>query len=149
LLDDPRLAREWIDAHGAAATLSELHALVVRAREREHAESVMNLRLEWMHARGAAHHTLARRQSLVGLYDLRETFETATKALPQGFLSAASAIGNASCLEPLAHAWSASPKDLEWRHQLAMTAGTIVRREKLNGRSALVKRLRSQWPGFV
>jgi hypothetical protein len=148
-LDDPVAVREWIQAYGSSATLSTLHALVTRTREREHAESSSRLRSEWLNARGQAHHALARRESLVALYDLRETFEAATQALPQPFVSSAAAIGDASCLEPLARAWSASPKDLTWRHQLETTAATIMRRARLSGRSAIVKKLRANFPGFV
>jgi HEAT repeat protein len=148
-LDDPVAVREWIQAYGGSATLSTLHALIEKARQREHAESSSRLRSEWLHARGQAHQALARRQSLVALYDIRETFEAATRALPQSFVSSVAAIGDASCLEPLARAWSASPKDLTWRHQLESTAATITRRARLSGRSAVVKKLRASFPGFV
>src|SRR5688572_20579789 len=142
-LDDPVAVREWIQAYAASATLSTLHALVTRTRERQQGESSSRLRSEWLQARGHAHQALARRQSLVALYDIRETFESATGALPQSFISAAAAIGDASCLEPLARAWSASAKDLNWRHQLSTTATTITRRARLTGRSAIVKKLRA------
>jgi hypothetical protein len=148
-LDDPVQVREWIQAYGAGATLNTLHELVTRTREREHAESSSRLRSEWLQARGRAHQALAKRDSVVALYDLRETFEGATSALPQSFLSTATAIGDASCLEPLARAWAASGKDLDWKHQLSMTATAIMRREKLTGRSAVVKKLRANFPGFV
>ena len=148
-LDDPMQVREWIQAYGADASLSTLHELITRTREREHAESSSRLRSEWLQARGRAHQALAKRDSLVALYDLRETFEVATGALPQSFLSTAAAIGDASCLEPLARAWAAAGKDLDWNHQLSTTAATIMRREKLTGRSAAVKKLRANFPGFV
>ena len=148
-LDDPVQVREWIQAYGAGATLSTLHELITRTREREHAESSSRLRSEWLQARGRAHQALAKRDSLVALYDLRETFEAATGALPQSFLSTAAAIGDASCLEPLARAWAAAGKDLDWNHQLSTTAATIMRREKLTGRSAAVKKLRANFPGFI
>ena len=148
-LEDPLQVREWIQAYGAGATLNTLHELVTRTREREHAESSSRLRSEWLEARGRAHQALAKRNSLLALYDLRETFEAATAALPQSFLSTAAAIGDASCLEPLARAWAAAGKDLEWTHQLSTTAAAIMRREKLTGRSAAVKKLRANFPGFV
>lgn len=148
-LDDPVQVREWIQAYGADATLSTLHELITRTREREHAESSSRLRSEWLQARGRAHQALAKRDSLVALYDLRETFEAATGALPQSFLSTAAAIGDASCLEPLARAWATAGKDLDWNHQLSTTAATIMRREKLTGRSAAVKKLRANFPGFI
>ena len=148
-LDNPSAVREWIQAYGSSASLSTLHALVTNSREREGAETSSRLRLEWLHARGQAHQALARRQSLVALYDLRETFAAAPTALPQSFLSTAAAIGDTSCLEPLARAWAAAGKDLDWKHQLSTTAATVMRREKLTGRSALVKKLRANFQGFV
>jgi hypothetical protein len=148
-LDDPVQVREWIQAYGAGATLSTLHELVTRTRGREHAESSARLRSEWLQARGRAHQALAKRDSLVALYDVRETFEAATSALPQSFLSTAAALGDASCLEPLARAWAAAGKDLNWKHQLSTTAAAIMRREKLSGRSAAIKKLRANFPGFV
>jgi hypothetical protein len=148
-LEDPVQVREWIHAYGAGAALNTLHELVTRTREREHAESSSRLRSEWLQARGRAHQALAKRDSLVALYDLRETFESATSALPQSFLSTAVAIGDASCLEPLARAWAIAGKDLDWKHQLSTTASAIMRREKLTGRSAAVKKLRANFPGFV
>jgi hypothetical protein len=148
-LEEPVAVREWIQAYGAGATLSTLHELVTRTREREHAESSSRLRSEWLEARGRAHLALAKRQSLMALYDLREAFEAATGALPQSFLSAAAAIGDASCLEPLARAWVAAGKDVTWKHQLSTTATTIMRREKLTGRSGAVKKLRANFSGFV
>ncbi len=148
-LDDPVAVREWIQAYGSDATLSTLHALVTKTREREHAESSSRLRSEWLQARGRAHQALARRQSLVAVYDLRETFETATGALPQTFVTSAAAIGDASCLDPLARAWAAAGKDLNWKHELSTTAAAIMRRERLTGRSAAVKKLRANFPGFV
>ena len=148
-LDDPTAVREWIQAYGAGATLSTLHELVTRTREREQDESSSRIRAEWLQARGRAHQTLARRESLVALYDLRETFESATSALPQSFLSTATAIGDASCLEPLARAWAAAGKDLNWKHQLSTTAATIMKREKLTGRTAAIKKLRANFPGFL
>lgn len=148
-LEDPVAVREWIHAYGADATLSTLHELVTRTREREHAESSSRLRSEWLEARGRAHQALAKRDSLVALYDLRETFEAATAALPQSFLSTAAAIGDASCLEPLARAWAAAGKNLEWKHRLSTTAAAIMRREKLTGRSGAIKKLRANFPDFV
>jgi HEAT repeat protein len=148
-LDDPVAVREWIQAYGADATLSTLHRLVMRTREREHDESSSRLRLEWRQARGRAHQALARRGSLVALYDLRETIESATTALPHSFLSTTTAIGDASCLEPLARAWAAAGKDLDWKHQLSTSAASIMRREKLTGRSAVIKKLRANFPGFL
>ena len=57
-------------------------------------------------------------------------------------------VGDASCLEPLARAWSAT-REAGWRAQLAEAARQIVARAKLGGRSAVVKGIRANWAGFI
>ena len=83
------------------------------------------------------------------LYDARETFSSAQAPLPPGFLEAIRRLGDASCLEPLARAWSATREA-----RLAGTARETARREivarsKLGGRNAVVKGIRANWPGFI
>jgi hypothetical protein len=147
--DHPASLREWLVAHDAAA-LSELHALVARSREQEAAEPVAQRRQEWLAARGAVHAALARRGSSVSLYDLRETLDVARAPLPVDFLTAVATIGDATCLEPLARAWAAAPAgEPWWRDRLAGAAAEIMRRTRLSGRSAVVKRVRAKWTGFV
>jgi hypothetical protein len=86
----------------------------------------------------------------VALYDLRETFDAAAAPLPLDFLVAASAIGDASCLEPLARAWAAAPPgETWWRDRLADVAAEIMHRTRLSGRSNVVKRIRTRWTGFL
>ena len=148
VFDDPRAAREWLDAH-AGGPLSPLHAAVAAIRERERREPSARLRQEWLMTRGAVHAALARRGSRVAVYDLREAFDAAQGALPVDFLSAIGVIGDASCLEPLARAWAASPGDAWWRDHLCQTAQDILKREKLTGRSAVVKRVRAKYIGFL
>ena len=146
-VDDPIAAREWVEAHGRAATLSKLHDMVTAFREHEGAAASRD-RDEWQRARGAAHRALAEQGSRLALYDLRETFATARAPLPSGFLEAITAVGDASCLEPLAHAWSATP-GTEWRGQLVEAAQRILHRSRLTGRSAVVKGIRANWEGFL
>lgn len=147
--DDPATVQQWLAAH-AEAPLSELHALIARLREREQAETAAPRRREWLAARGAIHAVLARRRSRVALYDLREAFDAATAPLPLDFLTAAATLGDATCLEPLARAWSAAPaEDAWWRARLAETAAALVRTHGLTGRHAAVKRVRTRWPGFL
>jgi hypothetical protein len=145
-------AREWLATHERAA-LSEIHDFVVRAREQER---VFRLKAEatkardWVVTRAAAHALLARRGSTVALYDLREAFDAAREPLPLDFLTAVTAIGDASCLEPMARAWKAAPRSEGWwRERLADAAAEIVHRTRLSGRSAVVKRLRAKFHGFV
>jgi hypothetical protein len=147
--DDPLRVCEWLAAEGRTAALSRLHDLIVRARERERADPSPRVRQEWQTARGAAHALLAERGSRVAAYDLREAFDGAAGPLPRDFLAAITAIGDASCLEPMARAWAAPPGEGWWRERLADAAADIVNRTRLSGRSAVVKRIRSKWPGFL
>jgi hypothetical protein len=147
-IDDPLAVREWIGAHGGRAPLSTLHDLVVRCREREKAEPSARLRQEWVVVRGAAHAALAQRGSRVALYDLRESFDAATTTLPLDFLTAVTAAGDASCLEPLARAWDAARADAWWRDRVAGAAAEIATRERIGARNAALKRLRARWPDF-
>jgi len=147
--DDPAAARQWVAARAAKAALSELHDALVRMREREGGERSESRKQEWLAARGAAHAALAARRSRIALYDLKEAFDTAPRPLPLDFLTAIAAIGDASCLEPLARAWAAAPQDAWWRQRLAAAAEEIVDRTRLSGRSAVMKRLRAKWAGFI
>ena len=149
ILGDAATAREWIATHGATAPLSHLHQLVVAIRERERAEPSAQRRQEWVVTRGAAHAALAQRGSRVALYDLREAFDAAAGALPLDYLTAVNAIGDASCLEPMARAWAAAPGDSWWRDRVSEAAAEIMHRTRLSGRSAVVKRIRAKWSGFL
>jgi hypothetical protein len=146
---DPRAVGEWLGRHGATASLSSIHDLMTRLRERERTEPDAGRRQEWLTARGATHAVLAGRGSRVALYDLREAFDEATGALPLDFLAAVTAIGDASCLEPMARAWAAAPHETWWRDRLAGAARDIMRRTRLTARHAVVKRVRSKWPGVL
>lgn len=148
-LDDPVGAREWLASH-QGVPLSELHEFIVHAREAETRESSARRRQDWLVTRAAAHAVLAQRGSRVALYDLRETFDAAAAPLPLDFLVAAAAIGDATCLEPMARAWAAAPPgETWWRDRLADVAGDIMHRTRLSGRSNVVKRIRARWTGFL
>lgn len=146
---DPAQVREWVAAHGRTGPLSVLHDLIARARDRERTEPSPRVRQEWQAARAAVHAALAERGSRVALYDLRETFDAAAGPLPRDFLAAVTAIGDASCLEPMARAWSAAGGEVWWRERVADAAAGIVQRTRLSGRSAVVKRIRAKWVGFL
>jgi hypothetical protein len=148
-LEDPVAAREWVDAHGAQATLAKVHDAIKAFREHEILAPSNRHRDEWMQARGAAHRALASRGSRLALYDAVDTVRSATGELPSGFVEALHALGDASCLEPLARAWSAAPRGSPWRARLEETARDIVRRSKLGHRSAVLKEIRATWQGFV
>jgi hypothetical protein len=145
----PAAVREWLAAQGAHAPLSALHHLITRIREHERNEPSGRRRQEWHVARAAAHAVLARRGSRVALYDLRETFDGAQGPLPLDLLHAVTRLGDASCLEPLARAWTAAAKEKWWRDQLAKAARGILSREKLTARHAAVRRIRARFPGFL
>jgi hypothetical protein len=144
--DDPDLVRSAALEAGQAVPLTDLHRLVVVVRDREAATSDPLLRERWTAARGALHQVLAARGSRVALYDLRETVGRSGGHLPITMLSALSAIGDASCLEPLAAAIGAAREP--WaREQLARAFGDIRRRERLTKRHAVMKRIASKFPG--
>ncbi|MGE0443985.1 MAG: hypothetical protein AB7P99_02055 [Vicinamibacterales bacterium] len=146
---DPLELREWLGGQ-AGAPLSVLHDVVVEARERERREPSARRREHWLVTRGTAHAILARRGSRVALYDLKETFDAATGPLPIDFLAAITAIGDASCLEPMARAWAAAaPAERWWRDRLADAAADIMHRTRLSGRSAVVRRIRAKFSGFL
>jgi hypothetical protein len=135
-----------------------LHSVVQRVRDRERQANDEVRRTEWMTARAIAHQVLAARGSTVALYDLRETIESGEQA-PVEMIAAIAAIGDKTCLEPIAAAYSrlatqpvgqsprqAAPATDWWREHLAVAFRTIAAREKLNERHAVTKRLRARWP---
>jgi hypothetical protein len=147
--DDPRDVQEWLAHHGDAP-LSSLHGLIAHIREREGREPQAARRREWLIARGAVHAALARRGSRVALYDLREAFDGAQSPLPLDFLTAVTTIGDVTCLEPMARAWSTTPPgEAWWRDRLADAAADVASRLSLTGRSPAVKRVRAKWAGFL
>lgn len=146
--EDPASARAWLHSHHDAP-LSELHDFLVRARDTEKRES-SSRQQDWQMIRAAAHAVLASRGSRVALYDLRETFDAARGPLPLDFLTAVRKVGDASCLEPMARAWTASPSsETWWRERLADTAADIMQRTRLSGRSNVIKRIRAKFDGFL
>lgn len=147
-LDNPLAMSEWVAGH-RDAPLSALHEVVVRTRSQDLDGLPTQIRQAWTVARGAAHAALAERGSRVALYDLRESFDSARTPLPLDFLSAMGTLGDATCMEALAHAWSVAPDDTWWRDRLRETATDIMKRGKLTGRHPAIKRLRSKYPDFV
>ena len=75
--------------------------------------------------------SLAARGSRLAVYDLKETLTGMTGPLPVGFLAAAAAVGDADCLEPLAHAWLNATDDAWWRAHLTEAFAAIVKREAI------------------
>ncbi len=147
LPDDPAALRHALNLAGKTAPLPMLRQVVDRVREREGSEPAA-ARDQWRLARAAAHVALASRGSHQALYDLRESLETAKTPLPVEFLTALSMVGDASCLEAVAAA-HAKAKDAWWRHHLADAFYTIVTRERLTSRHAVMKKIAKRSPGLV
>ena len=153
LPDDPRTLRAALAAQAEQAPLPILHRLIEVIRAREQAVTLAGgakaivRRDEWRAVRGALHQALALRGSRIALYDLRETIDECGEALPPSFMGALQLLGDASCLEPLAKAFSrAREQDDHWRHQLATTFHNVVRRERLTQRHAAMRRALARSP---
>jgi hypothetical protein len=129
-------------------SLSTLQHLIERLREREGQEVAASAaRAEWTAARGAAHAALARHGSRLALYDLREALES-DASLPVEFLTALSAVGDASCLASIAAAYArpgGSPTDW-WHRHLVDAFRAIVTREQITRRHAAAKKVKTRWP---
>jgi HEAT repeat protein len=147
LPDDPEVVRCLLASGGTVAKLSSLHRVIEWIRDRETTEAPAR-RAEWTRARGCAHVALAKRSSLLGVYDLREALEGASGTLPVEFLTALALIGDASCLEAMATAHGRAT-DRWWREHLADTFHAIVARKRLTRRHAVLKKIQRRSPGLV
>ena len=146
LPDDPDLLRKAVSAHAAKAPLGSLQKLIDRIRQLESDASGNSRREDWRAVRGAIHQALALRGSRVAVYDLRESFAQGDSRLPVSFLAAVQAVGDNSCLEPLAATMSASLSDERWQHQVTTAFRAIAKREKITRRHAVMRRISARWP---
>ncbi len=161
LPQDPEELGEAVARAGGGIALPLLLRVIERVRERE-ASAPAARRAEWTRVRGRAHAVLAARGSRIALYDLRESLESMSAAaapLPVEFLTALSTAGDASCLEAVAAAYARAPpsgpasrkgaggpEDHDWwRDRLTDAFRTIVRRERLTRRHAVVKKIGKRW----
>jgi hypothetical protein len=146
LPEDGDVVRGWLGDAGGIVALSVLHDLVLalRGRERNAGHDAI-ARLRWLTARAVAHQALADRHSRLAVFDLRDTFDTATARLPLGFLDAVARIGDASCLESLASAWH-TIHDAWMRERLVTAFREILTREHLTRRHAVVRRVVGRFP---
>ena len=144
LPDHPDALADAAASCAGAAPLPVLRRLVDLVGERERTVPAER-RNGWQAVRGALHGTLAARGSRVALYDLREALDRTTAPLPASFLTALQIVGDASCLEPLASAFSRAT-DIPWRAALAQTFHAIVRRERLTKRHAAVRKALNRAP---
>lgn len=153
LPEDPALLLDAVKSRAAAAALSALQQLLETVRAREGAATSAARAEAWRRLRGALHQALALRGSRIALYDLRETLTEAADPLPASFLAALHVVGDESCLEPIAAAWTraggarASTEPLaRWRHQLDAAFQAIVKRGRISWRSAAFKRVQARFP---
>ena len=142
---DPEALRSAIARSATSVPLSTLHQIVERIRLHE-GSLPRERRVEWMSTRAATHVALAHRNSRLALYDLRETIESSRERVPVEFFAAVTAIGDTTCLEPIATAYSRARDDWS-RRQLADAFRAIIGREKLTRRHAVAKKIEKRWPG--
>lgn len=145
LPDDPAALRDAAQTRASSAALGALQKLVDATRTRE-SDAGASRGQAWRAVRGALHQALALRGSKVAVYDLRETLAAADEPLPATYLAALQVVGDQSCLEPIAAAFSRAASDERWRHQLASAFQAIVTREKITRNSSAVKRVAARWP---
>jgi hypothetical protein len=140
---DPRLLLRAATSRADRAPLGELHRMIGDARRET--ESAGPLAAEWTDLRGQLHEALARRGSTVALYDLREAVEGAQHSLPASFTTALALVGDESCLDGIASAYTRTD-DEPWRSRLRQAFEGIAGREKLSADHASVKRIAARWP---
>ncbi len=141
---DPLAVQRLIGESGAHGGLAALHQLVLAIGHRERTAATDAERAGWTLALGAAHHALAARGSRLGRLDLRDALErTAPERLGE-LVAAAEAVGDASCLAPLAAAWTAGEEPT--RARIAAAVAAIVAREGLTRRHAAIKDVQARWP---
>lgn len=145
LPDDAAVLKSAISRSAGETPVSTLHQVIEQIRVREGSEPAER-RTAWMAARAAAHLALAQRGSRLALYDLSETIASSRDRLPVEFFAAVTAIGDASCLEPIANGYARAKDDWS-RRQLAEAFQAIVGREKLTRKHAVAKRIDKRWPG--
>jgi hypothetical protein len=151
LLADPSALRHRLAASPSALPLQALHDLLEQIRKRETSEPVAT-RAQWTTARGAVHAALASRNSRVALYDLRETVQQTREPLPVDFLAALETIGDASCLEAIAEAYtraSGASGGAWWTRHLSEAFHAITTRERITRRNAVMKRIETRWPAIL
>jgi hypothetical protein len=143
----PDALKRVVARQAASASLTEVQRVIDAVRMREAQERDEQRRAEWRIVRGQAHQALAARGSRIALYDLRDSI-TGTERLPVAFLAALEEVGDETCLEPLAAAYSASSRsgDAWWREHVAAAFRAIVLRESLTRRHAALKRVLARWP---
>ena len=152
LPQEPDELGEAVTRAGGDIPLPLLLRIIERVREREASEPP-DRRADWTRVRGRAHAALAARGSRIALYDLRESLESlaslesksVSTPLPVEFLAALSTAGDVSCLEAVVAAYARAANNPWWRDRLADAFQTIVQRDRLTRRHAVVKKIEKRW----
>jgi HEAT repeat protein len=139
------MLRSAVMKSAADVPIAILQQVIEQVRVHEGSQSAER-RSGWTSARAATHLALAQRGSRLALYDLRETIESAREPLPVEFFAALTEIGDTTCLEPIAAAYTRATDDWS-RRQLVDAIRAIVKREKVSRRHAAVKKIEKRWPG--
>jgi hypothetical protein len=152
LPEEPASLRSALGRVPARLSLADLAAIVQHVRDRESALPPAQ-RPPWTAVRASAHAALARRDSRLALYDLRETLAAAQAPLPVEFARALVEVGDATCLETIAaahaRAISAEGRNGWWRRHLAEAFRVIVAREKMTRRHTAIRRIEARWPASL
>lgn len=145
LPEDPAALMEAVDGCAGRAPLPCVLRVIDAVRARETTGDPRQR--EWQAVRGALHEVAAARGSRVAVYDLRETLDAARASLPLSFLSAAERLGDPSCLDALAAAYSRA-EDADWRRELAHAFHALARRLRLTKRHAAMRRALARAPSL-
>jgi len=162
LPEGAELLRDAMQTRAASTPLGGLQKLTDALRDREAAAGPAHCH-DWRSARGAVHQALALRGSRIAVYDLRETVAASAVALPTTFLTALHVVGDESCLEAIAAAYTTaaagpqartgdplSERSIEererWLQQLTAAFQAIVKREKIARTAATMTRIAHKWP---
>jgi hypothetical protein len=154
--------RHAMQTRAASTSLNALRKLIEALREHESMVEPAQVR-QWLSARGGVHQALALRGSKVAVCDLRETVAASTHALPTTFLTALHVVGDESCLDAIAAAYTAAgsaagtakPDYIDdtsnqqrdrWLQQLTAAFHAIVKREKIGRKAATLTRISHKWP---
>lgn len=163
LPDAASTLRDAMQTRAATAPLGALQKLVDAVRQRE-LDVDGEHRPEWLAVRGGLHQALALRGSTVAVYDLRETVQETAGPLPTTFLTALHVVGDQSCLDAIATAYSRAArlrdtptessahtsKDQErWLQQLTDAFHAVTKREKVGRTGTTMNRLAKKWPDAV
>jgi hypothetical protein len=141
----PDVLADAIGMEAERTPITTLRRLVDLIRIRERGSSDMD-RDAWRSARGLLHDALARRGSVIALYDLRETLEQVNQPIGAHFLSAAMTGADAACLDAIAVRWVHAGRDVWLRDQLERIFHAVVTRERLRRQSPVLAKLLARHP---